>query len=344
MKKALKWLLPVWMFCLILSMVPVSASDASNADAQEPSVRIAYHNLAFGNQVYILYAVDAEHIGDAKPFMEFRTSEDPASAPVLTVTYSNYRVLKEGETKKYYVFGYTDLTAQQMADVIYARACVKLGNGDVIYSDMDSYSVCEYAAYQLGVVPGFPGTSNEALKKLLVSMLEFGTDAQNYFGYNTEHLANAFYKTFADTATGEVATSEKSFNYKEVDEEIIITGFTGTETEIVIPKKWSSGAAVTAIGDEAFKDCNTLTSIKLPEGIESIGEKAFEGCDSLVSLTLPVSVKKLGSSVFSGKKLVVYYAGTEAELEALLDNSAYWLTNGEIRFVLPNGQEINKCV
>ena len=35
---------------------------------------------------------------------------------------------------------------------------------------------------------------------------------------------------------------------------------------------------VTTIGNSAFQDCSTLTSITLPDGVRSIGVKAFSGC------------------------------------------------------------------
>lgn len=38
---------------------------------------------------------------------------------------------------------------------------------------------------------------------------------------------------------------------------------------------------VTSIGDNAFKDCETLTDIMIPETVETIGDYAFAGCTSL---------------------------------------------------------------
>ena len=66
---------------------------------------------------------------------------------------------------------------------------------------------------------------------------------------------------------------------------------------VVIPQKVGT-FTVTAIGDEAFKGCESLTSITIPESVESIGESAFEGCQSLTSIVIPESVKTVGDNAF----------------------------------------------
>ncbi|MBQ2039795.1 MAG: leucine-rich repeat domain-containing protein, partial [Thermoguttaceae bacterium] len=55
-------------------------------------------------------------------------------------------------------------------------------------------------------------------------------------------------------------------------------------TSIVLPD------GVTSIGDFAFVDCGSLTSIVLPDGVTSIGKCAFHGCSSLTSIVLPDGV------------------------------------------------------
>ncbi len=54
------------------------------------------------------------------------------------------------------------------------------------------------------------------------------------------------------------------------------------------------------IGDYAFGNCSSLTSITIPNSVTSIGEQAFSGCSSLTSITIPNSVTSIGARAFYG--------------------------------------------
>lgn len=55
---------------------------------------------------------------------------------------------------------------------------------------------------------------------------------------------------------------------------------------------------VTAIGENAFAQCKTLTSIIIPETVTEIGNNAFSGCIALTSVTLPNTISSMGEGVF----------------------------------------------
>ena len=55
---------------------------------------------------------------------------------------------------------------------------------------------------------------------------------------------------------------------------------------------------VTNIGNWAFSECNSLTSITIPGNVESIGESAFYSCDNLMDVTLQDGVKSIGNAAF----------------------------------------------
>ena len=57
---------------------------------------------------------------------------------------------------------------------------------------------------------------------------------------------------------------------------------------------------VTAIGQYAFKSCDKMTSIIIPNSVISIGKEAFFNCDSLITLTIPNSVTTIGDYAFKG--------------------------------------------
>ena len=55
---------------------------------------------------------------------------------------------------------------------------------------------------------------------------------------------------------------------------------------------------ITSVGDYAFKDCRSLTSVTIPESVTSIGNSAFAYCSSLTSVTIPESVTAIGGLAF----------------------------------------------
>ena len=73
--------------------------------------------------------------------------------------------------------------------------------------------------------------------------------------------------------------------------------------KVVIPSSVSYNGdsySVTAIGDSAFIQCISLTSVTIPSSVTSIGSDAFAYCSGLTSITIPEGVTSIGSSAFYG--------------------------------------------
>ena len=73
--------------------------------------------------------------------------------------------------------------------------------------------------------------------------------------------------------------------------------------EVVIPESVAYNGktySVTSIGNYAFADCSSLTSITIPSSVTSIGFEAFLGCSGLTSITIPNSVTSIRHFAFWG--------------------------------------------
>jgi hypothetical protein len=73
--------------------------------------------------------------------------------------------------------------------------------------------------------------------------------------------------------------------------------------DIVVPEKVkaSDGAEypVTALGENAFKECTKLASVTIPSSVTSLGDYCFSNCSGLTGITIPSSVTSLGNWCFA---------------------------------------------
>jgi uncharacterized repeat protein (TIGR02543 family) len=87
------------------------------------------------------------------------------------------------------------------------------------------------------------------------------------------------------------------FIYEIEGETAILTGYTGSETNVVIPAELG-GKPVVAIGESAFSG-KAIVSVTLPDSVRSVGNNAFSSCNNLQSVTFPSRLDYLGRSAFA---------------------------------------------
>ncbi|MDR0919069.1 MAG: leucine-rich repeat protein [Oscillospiraceae bacterium] len=136
-----------------------------------------------------------------------------------------------------------------------------------------------------------------------VKNCEIYFDYNKYYGewYKEEGHCYGWIKEDKDSEKEKSYTTKVSpvenFEYEIKDDKVTITEYIGDDESVIIPDK-IEGLAVTTIGKEAFYECDSLTSIEIPDSVTEIGGGAFASCDSLTSIKIPDSVTKIGEYAF----------------------------------------------
>lgn len=166
----------------------VSAEGEKNETAESPTLSIAYCNLSYNDTIYIKYAVKAENADKVKVLIWTEPQKEYVLGTQAMVLDQIFTENINGED--HMIFNYTKLAAKQMADVIYARAYTEK-DGAVYYSDVNKYSILQYAYNKLGKTG--EATKDADLKALLENMLIYGASAQMYFKYEVDRVVTKDY-------------------------------------------------------------------------------------------------------------------------------------------------------
>ena len=160
----------------------VPDDDFSGVD-QQGQIVPKFPSLSFEDEIYYdvhftlngLDGISSEDMG-LITFDTEQTDGTVANAkdiiPGAVVINGNYVVRTKG------------IPAMKMADTLWFKVYVKQADGSYLYSALLSYSALTYANNILSK------PANADVHPLLVSMLNYGAAAQEYFGYRTEKLMN----------------------------------------------------------------------------------------------------------------------------------------------------------
>ena len=127
------------------------------------------------------------------------------------------------------------------------------------------------------------------LLKKLVLLVQLMLVGQQAFSYDFE--VNGIYYGYDSNNQSAYVTYNNSQKY---------TG------EILIPASISYNGrtiSVTAIGNNAFRNCTELNSVIIPNSIITIEADAFHSCSNLSSLAIPSSVRRIESGALMGMVL-----------------------------------------
>lgn len=169
----------------------------------------------------------------------------------------------------------------------------------------------------------------------------------------TLEVEEALIETASPNPTRLPTTDPKLFSYTIDNGSATITGFSGNDETVVIPKQIDGYnivaigneaflnnnnisevivlAAVTRIGDRAFGWCGSLNNINLPDTVEYIGDYAFS-TTALTSFTVPQNVSFIGNDVFFQCGLIERFHVSESNISFCVVNEAL-MDIDQIRFI-----------
>ena len=80
------------------------------------------------------------------------------------------------------------------------------------------------------------------------------------------------------------ANPARAFETRLEGDGVVIVKFLNRDAESVVVPAQIDGRPVVEIGEEAFANCDSLTSVEIANGVEKIGEGAFDGCADALTL------------------------------------------------------------
>ena len=134
------------------------------------------------------------------------------------------------------------------------------------------------------------------LSLVLVLVCAFGLSACGLFGDSSNNGGSSDIsgcgQSSSDDIKLQIVDTDGNFIYYGASVKAANTSISG---DVVIPSE-HNGTTIDTIPANAFKNCNGITSIVIPDSVTSIGAGAFGGCSMLNSITLPFVGSKKGNS------------------------------------------------
>ena len=120
---------------------------------------------------------------------------------------------------------------------------------------------------------------------------ELPISAGNYTYGQVGYYAKAVY---VEPYTSKLSIDENGYIFYTDGDTVLLMGYTGNETSLILP------AGISEVYACAFNGCSALTNIIIPNGVAKVGNNAFSGCSALTGVIIPDSVTSIGYRAFSG--------------------------------------------
>ena len=164
--------------------VTLSYTTGSGAASTVPTLTLKAPTLEFKDMICVIAFYTAENIEDVVEMGMITYSSKVDTWNIATAENVIPGASYDDATGRYYSSS-QGIHAKYLGDAVYLAIYAKLADGTYAYSKLASYSAVTYATNQL------KNSTDTALKQLAAAMLNYGAEAQTYFGHNTSALANA---------------------------------------------------------------------------------------------------------------------------------------------------------
>ena len=164
--------------------VVVSYTTGSTSASTVPTLTLKAPTLEFKDMICVVAFYTAENTQDVVEMGMLTYSTKPAAANIATADHVTPGAQYEQSSGRYFSSSH-GIHAKYLGDTVYLAIYAKLADGTYAYSKVAGYSAVQYATNQL------KNSTDTNLKQLVAAMLNYGAEAQLYFGHNTSALANA---------------------------------------------------------------------------------------------------------------------------------------------------------
>jgi|GEM_PF-7061880 len=123
-------------------------------------------------------------------------------------------------------------------------------------------------------------------------------------GTEDAYQANSYWSQFSIVADASFVKDGLRYAFNSDHTALQVVGYIEGITQADIPAQLGVGGTlfpVTAIADEAFMGCTTLTSLNLTYGIKSIGARAFKGCTGINFPRLFTTLQSIATDAFDSE-------------------------------------------
>jgi len=150
----------------------------------QPTLTLKSPTLEFKDMVKVIAFFTAENLDDVVEMGMITYTSKVEEWSVETAAHVIPGAILDESTGRYFASS-QGINAKYLGDTVYLACYAKLTDGSYVYTKLAPYSPIQYATSQL------KNSSDVKLKQLVVAMLNYGAAAQNYFGHNTDTLANS---------------------------------------------------------------------------------------------------------------------------------------------------------